>query len=174
MTLDQLNKALDKISLEDMADDLTSSLKALKKLLNSPEIMDTITTVKTSFKQVGDLSRQLKETLNTTSGKIDRTLDDIQSLTAEMKQTFKATNRLIAEDSPQITKLNTALINISNAADEISKAARTVSSLQDSPEIYRLNQALDEITSAARSLRELADTLERQPNAILTGKKIDK
>ena len=56
MTLDQLNKALDKISLEDMADDLTSSLKALKKLLNSPEIMDTVTTVKSSFQQVEDLS----------------------------------------------------------------------------------------------------------------------
>ena len=40
--------------------------------------------------------------------------------------------------------------------------------------MYRLNQALDEIAAAARSVRELADTLERQPNAILTGKKTGK
>ena len=174
MTLDQFNKALDKISLEDVADDVTSSLKALNKLLNSPEIMDTITTVKSSFKQVDSLSRQLQKKLDTTTGQIDKTLIDIQSLAAEMKQTFNTTNRLIAEDSPHLSKLSTALTDISNAADEISKAARTISSLQDSPEMYRLNQALDEITSAARSVRELADTLERQPNAILTGKKTGK
>lgn len=174
MTLDQLNKALEKVSLEDIADDFTSTLRALKKLLNSPEIMETITIARSSFKEVGDLSSDLKERLNTTSVKIDRTLDDIQSLTAEMKQAFRATNRLIAEDSPQITKLNTALANISDAADEITRAARSVSNLQDSPEMYRLNQTLDEITAAARSVRELADTLERQPNAILTGKKSDR
>lgn len=174
MTLDQLNKALDKVSMEDIAVDITSSLKALNKLLNSPDIMDTITTARDSFRQVGSLSRQLQEKLNTTSDQIDRTLVDIRSLTAEMKKTFKTTNRLIAGDSPKILKLNTALTNISNAADEISKAARTVSGLPDSPEMYRLNQALDEISAAARSVRELADTLERQPNAILTGKKTGK
>ena len=171
MTLDQLNKALENISPEDIARDFTSTLKALKKLLNSPEIMDTITTARSSFKEVGDLSGELKEKLKTTSSKIDRTLDDIQDLTAEMKQTFRTTNRLIAEDSPQISKLNTALTNISDAAEEITRAARTIGGLQDSPEMYRLNQALDEIAAAARSVRELADTLERQPNAILTGKK---
>ena len=100
MTLDQLNKALDKISLQEIAEDFTSSLKALKKLLNSPEVMDTITTIRTSFKQVDSLSRQLQDKLNTTSGQIDKTLTDIQGLTLEMKQTFKTANQLIAEDSP--------------------------------------------------------------------------
>lgn len=171
MTLDKLNKALDKVSLEEIAEDFTSSLKALKKLLNSPKVMDTITTVNSSFKEMDNLSRELRQQLDTTGSQIDRTLADIQSLTEEMKQTFKSTNRLIAADSPQVMKLDSALTNISNAADEITRAARTISGLQDSPEMYRLNQALDEITTAARSVRELADTLEREPNAILTGKK---
>jgi len=174
MTLDQLNKALEKMPLDDLADDLTSSLKGLKKLLNSPEIMETVTTVNNSFKEVQDLSRQLQQQLKTTSAKIDKTLDDIQDLAAEMKQTFKTTNRLIAEDSPQVTKLNTALTNISSASDEISKAARAISGLEDSPERYRLNQTLDEIAAAARSVRELADTLEHQPEAVLKGKQSEK
>lgn len=172
--LDQLNNALNKVSLEDLMDDFSSSLKALKKLLNSPEIMDTITTVRTSFKDMDNLSRQLQTQLTTTSNRIDKTMADIQELTAEMKQTFRTTNRLIAKDSPQMTKLNTALTNISSAAVEISKSARTISGLQDSPEMYRLNQTLKEITNAARSVRELADTLESQPEAIIRGKKNDK
>ena len=169
--LDQLNNALNNVSLEDLLDDFTSSLKALKKLLNSPEIMDTITTVKTSFKDMDNLSRQLQTQLASTGNRLDKTMADIQQLTVEMKRTFRTTNRLLAKDSPQMRKLNTALTNISDAADEISKAARTISGLQDSPEMYRLNQTLDEITNAARSVRALADTLESQPEAIIRGKK---
>ena len=174
MPLDQLSNVLNNISVEDVVNNITSSLKALKKLLNSPEIMDTITTVKTSFKDMDSLSRQLQTQLATTGNRIDKTMADVQELTAEMKRTFRTTNRLLAKDSPQMRKLNTALTNISDAADEISKAARTISGLQDSPEMYRLNQTLDEITNAARSVRALADTLESQPEAIIRGKKTGK
>lgn len=171
--LDQLNKVLNNVSLEDLMEDFTSSLKALKKLLNSPDIMNTIKTINTSFKDMDTLSRQLQTQLATTGGQIDKTMADIRGMTAEMKQTFRTTNRLIAKGSPQMTKLNTTLTNISNAAEQISNAARTISGLQDSPEMYRLNQTLDEITNAARSVRELADTLERHPESIIRGKRND-
>ena len=171
MTIDQLDKVLDKISLEDIANDFTSSLSALKRLLNSPEIMETITTVKSSFKEVDSLSRELRQKLATMSDNIDATLADIRTLSAQMHQTFTTTNRLIAEDSPQIKNLNSAMVEISTAAQELAGAARTVSELPDSPEAYRLNQALEEITEAARALRELADAIESQPESLLRGKK---
>ena len=168
--IDQLDKVLDKISLENIMNDFTSSLSALKRLLNSPEIMETITTIKSSFKEVDALSRDLQKKLATMSGNIDATLADIRTLSAQMNQTFVTTNRLIAEDSPQIKNLNSAMVEISTAAQELAGAARTVSELPDSPEAYRLNQALDEITTAARALRELADTIESQPESLLRGK----
>ncbi|MBF8270129.1 MAG: hypothetical protein HW386_1838, partial [Gammaproteobacteria bacterium] len=136
MTIDQLDKVLDRISLEDIANDVTSSLSALKRLLNSPEIMETITTVKSSFQKVDTLSQDLREKLDTMSGNIDATLADIRALSAQMNRTFQTTDRLIAEDSPQIKNLNTALVEISVTAQELASAARTVSELQDSPEAY--------------------------------------
>jgi paraquat-inducible protein B len=168
--IDQLDKVLDKISLEDIADDFTSALTALKRLLNSPEIMETITTIKGSFQEMDALSRELREKVAILSGDFDATLADIRKLSAEMNLAFQKTNRLIAEDSPQIVKLNTALTEISTAAEEIAQAARTISALQDSPEVYRLNEALEEITQAARAMRELAETIESQPESLLRGK----
>ena len=166
-----LDQALDKHSVEDILNDVTASLSALKKLLNSPEIMDTITTVKTSFAEMKALSAELRARLDTTSGKINKTLEDIQGLAADMDRTFQSTNRLIAEDAPQVKKLNTTLTDISTAAEEVARTARTINELRDSPEMNRLNQALEQITQAARSLRELADTIESQPESLLRGKK---
>lgn len=171
MPIDQLDKVLDKIDLEKITDDFISSLTALKNILNSPEIMETITTIKSSFKEVNNLSRDLQVKLESMSVKIDITLTDIRELSAGMTQTFQTANRLIAEDSPQVKNLNMALEEISRAAGEVSDAARMISNLDDSPEVYRLNQALEEISDAARSVRELADTIERQPESLLTGKK---
>jgi len=171
MPTNLLDQALDKHSVNDIMNDLAASLSALKRLLNSPEIMETITTVKSSFKEVDTLSRELRQKLTSLSGNIDATLADIRKLSAEMNSAFEKTNRLIAEDSPQVKNLNNALVEISTAAQELTSAARTVSKLPDSPEMDRLNQALDEITHAARSLRELADTIESQPESLLRGKK---
>jgi paraquat-inducible protein B len=171
--IDQLDKLLDEISLEDIMNDFTSALSALKRILNSPEIMETITTIKGSFQEVDALSREMRGKLTTLGGNIDATLADIRKLSGEMNLAFQKTNRLMAEDSPEIRKLNTAMTEISRAAEEIARAARTISELQDSPEVYRLNQALSEITNAARALRELAETVESQPESLLRGKKSD-
>ena len=171
MALDQLDKALDNISLEEIMNNFTSSLKSLKQLLNSPELMETVKTVKSSFSEVEILSRDLRDKLDNFSGNIDKTLADIRALAAEMNQAFKSTNRVLDADSPEIRKFNSALEEISRAADEVSTAAHTISNLQDSPEVYRLNNALEEITDAARALRQMADTIEKQPESLLTGKK---
>ncbi|MCC6641288.1 MAG: MCE family protein [Deltaproteobacteria bacterium] len=55
---------------------------------------------------------------------------------------------------------------------ELRRLAESVQSLtrDGSPLRYQLSTALGELTNAARSLRVLADYLERDPQAILTGK----
>jgi paraquat-inducible protein B len=42
---------------------------------------------------------------------------------------------------------------------------------EDSPVRFELNQALRELTAAARSIRGLAEQLERNPDALLRGKR---
>jgi paraquat-inducible protein B len=171
MPIDRLVKVLENISIEEVMTDFTSALSAISKLVNAPELMDSVKTINSAFQHVDDLSRDLQVQLVDLSVRIDNTLGDVQLLTAEMNRTFQSTSRLLDEESPQLVKLNQALDEINQAAAGITRAALTINNLPDSPEFYRLNQALEEITRAARSVRELADMLERQPESLVTGKK---
>ncbi|MEW6428661.1 MAG: MlaD family protein [Thermodesulfobacteriota bacterium] len=73
--------------------------------------------------------------------------------------------RTAAPDSPLMR-------NMAEAGGTVAEAARAIRDLaaEDSPTVARLNEAIREIDRAARALKLLADTLERQPEAVVRGK----
>jgi paraquat-inducible protein B len=188
MTLEQLDQALEDISLEQMMVDISSSLSALNRIVNSPDTMESITAMKQAFISLDKLSRELNENIVPLA---DTTMTDLKGSLDELKLTLAQVRELTAKDSPQIVKLNTALDEIASAGrmiarmeespqmrkldialEEISGAARTIRNIEDSPELYNLNEALEEVSAAARALQQLADTLERQPESLLQGKSL--
>ncbi|MEX2353807.1 MAG: hypothetical protein WD709_06430, partial [Gammaproteobacteria bacterium] len=121
----------------------------------------------------------------------NQAMGEIQASITDLRQLLTDARRLVAEDSPQVQKLDTALDEIASAArtirdleqlpqmqrldetlGEISAAARTIGTFEDSPQMYNLNTALEEISAAARAMRILADTLERNPESLLRGKNL--
>jgi len=189
MMLEQLDKALEDISLEQMMVDLSSSLTAINRLMNSDDLMDSINSAKLAFDNFEQLSSNLNDRLVTLADNSNRTMLDISDSLTDMREVLAAFRRVIAEDSPHLQKLDAALDEIVSAAHtisnleelpqmqkldvalaEISEAARTVRTFEDSPQMYNFNTALEEISSAARAMRILADTLERNPEFLLRGK----
>ena len=94
---------------------------------------------------------------------ISQVLDDVSS-------TMRALNKLA--NSAEIPKamqdlhetmvnLDATLVSVRNTLGEGSLIA------------YQLNETLQEVNKAARSVHNLADTLERQPEALLKGKRSD-
>jgi len=59
------------------------------------------------------------------------------------------------------------------AADELARAAAAIRAVtaDDSSLRQRSDEALTEVARAARALRELAELLEKQPDALLRGKR---
>lgn len=189
MLFEQLDRAMQDISIEQMMVDLTSSLTAINRLVNSPDLMDSINAAKQAFDNFEQLSTNLNDRLVTLADNSNQTMLDISDSLDQMRELLDSAKKIIAEDSPHLHKLDTALDEISSAARtisnlenlpqmqkldialvEISEAARTVRTIEDSPQMYNFNTALDEIISAARSIRILADTLEQHPEAIFRGK----
>lgn len=62
---------------------------------------------------------------------------------------------------------------MSRAAGDLAGAAQSLRDLtaEDAPTVRNLNAALAEVARAARALRVLAETLDRQPEAVIRGKK---
>lgn len=188
MPFEQFDKALQDISIEHMVVNISSSLSAINRLVNSPDTMESITAVKNAFVSVDRLSHEINEKFIPLA---DSTMTDLKDSLAELKLILGEVKKLTASDSPQLIKLNTALDEIANAAKlisnletmpqmqkldialtEISGAAKTIRTIKDSPELYNLNIALEEITDAARALQQLADTIEKQPEVLLKGKNL--
>lgn len=178
MPIEQFDKALEHISIGQMMVDISSSLNAINKLVNAPDLMETIKVIKQTF-----------VSMETLADNTNKTLVDVKKLLLEMELAFKNARQFMSEDSPHMHKLDVALEEIATAAhaisdlenisqmrnlnttlEEIAKTARTIQDLQDTPQMYNLNIALEEIRKAARAVRELAETIERQPEALLKGK----
>jgi paraquat-inducible protein B len=95
----------------------------------------------------------------------------IQQVLGDISNTMAALNRLA--NSPEIPKtmqnLNQTLVNLDKT---LASARNTVG--ENSPIANQLSDTLQEVTKAARSVRTLADTIERQPESLLKGKRSDK
>ena len=102
----------------------------------------------------------------------------IDEVLSDISRTADALERIM--NSPEIPRtvanINKALVNLNNSLANVDKSVVSVRNTfgEQSPIAYQLNDTLQEITRAARSVRVLADTIDRQPESLLKGKRSEK
>ena len=102
---------------------------------------------------------------------IDEVLNDIS-------RTADAIERIM--NSPEIPRtvanINKALVSLNESLANADKSLVSVRNTfgEQSPIAYQLNDTLQEISKAARAVRTLADTIDRQPESLLKGKRSDR
>jgi paraquat-inducible protein B len=101
---------------------------------------------------------------------------ETESTIASINQAVKSVQRLTDSLNQKVGPVGDSLRATSQQTEatvkELESVARSARELlePESPLAVRLSQALQEITAAARSLRTLADSLERDPSAIVRGR----
>lgn len=189
MLIEQFDKALNELSIDKILTDIISSVSAINRIVNSPEIMETLVNMKNAFASVDRLSSELKDTLVPLAENTSNTMAETQDTFRELKLAMENIKELTDENSPYIRGFETLLEEIADAArtiseiqdmpqlqkldaalNDISLAARQISTFEDSPQMTNLNSAMEELTRAARSVRILADAIERNPEILLQGK----
>lgn len=131
----------------------------------------------------GNVMASLQETLDgvkklVNSGKLDKTVENLNSLLAEAEGAVKDAQKAIKSFG------NDTLPGVNRNMDQISAdVGKTLQKLQgslaqidrltaqNSPTQYQINEMLEEVTAASRSVRSLAETLQRQPQSFLRGKR---
>lgn len=143
---------------EQFAKNLQGAISGADELVNSEDVRATLAGINalTNRPETQELTATLQSALQ-----------KIQSA-AEAADTFiRNTDVTVNEDlKPVIAKLQASL----GEAQEVLAAAKMQLS-GDSVQSYQLGETLREIEGAARALREFVDYLERNPEAILKGKK---
>jgi paraquat-inducible protein B len=92
----------------------------------------------------------------------------------DLRQSLKHLNQTLANSQQFAAKLNQhtapALEKTLNEAISTLTALKQTYVQEDSPVAFELTRTLSELSNAARSVRELADYLERNPDALIKGK----
>ena len=136
-------------------------------------------------RMAGNVMASLQETLDgvkriVNSGKIDKSLDNLNAVLAETEQAIKAA-KLTLQSVDQKT-LPAVQRDVDRITDELSLTLQKIQqsmgqvdrlTAPNSPTQYQLQEMLEEVTAASRSVRSLTETLQRQPTSLIRGKKGD-
>lgn len=105
----------------------------------------------------------------TLPGKLSSLEDDLTEALGSLKTTLASTNKLIQRLDREVTP------EVASTLADVRRTLQTADRLlaSDAPVQQELRETLREVSKAAASLKHLADMIERQPEALIMGKKGD-
>ncbi len=161
--LDKLGGKLQNYSYEKLLDNLAATMTGLERLVNSPELMEAVHGFNRLLKRVDTLVAHLDSEVGPLATNLNQTLAEAQRALADIR---RATDRLDGHAGQMAASFE-------NSMAEANAAFRALGEqLSDDSELhYQLSHALQELSESARSLRILADTIERNPETLLKGKR---
>ena len=135
-TSEGLNKLVNSPELHQSIQSLNEILENIDRLVKSPQLQQSIASLHAALDDLGSLARTMDSRVEPLSSELHATLDETRLAMMQARITLESAQHLVSDQ-----KL-----------------------------LYALDNALAEITSAARSVRDLTDFLERQPQSLLRGK----
>ena len=147
-TFDDIMKRLDRIDIEALVEQARSALEGVDKLARSPRVEDALVGLRETLASVRKVSDRLQPAIGQSLEKLDAT-------TVQARTSLASLDDMLRRLEPQ---LNQTLSHTQSLLDP------------QAPLAVELTNALNELSETARTFRDLADYLDRNPNAILTGR----
>lgn len=183
----ELAKKFEKLPLGDLVDATLDLIQSLDEKVNSPDIMKPFRSLDTTLKelqqlvqnidsQVEPMAINVEDTALAAQATLKEAKDTLASAKTDINRTLKDIHKLVENVDGHVKPVATSFVGAADAArDTLQQGKKTLSTIDESleegsPLHYELFQTLEELSAAARSIRSLADYLERNPNALLTGK----
>ena len=171
--VEELTSKLEGFAMDKFLADVTAISTAINKLMSDPSTQDLPKRLNATLQQLELLAAHLDARSMPILEKVDQDLIEMRKALVGA-QAALAKVELAADRVASLANPDSKMVgNMVRASDELAKAATSLRSLtaQDSPTVQNMNAALKEISRAADALRLLAETLERQPDAIYRGKR---
>ena len=151
----------DNVDVDALAEGLTNALNGVAALTNSPDLHDALAGLSefVNDEDVQKLGASLQAALN-----------DISDAASEATSLFKNADAEIGTIAEDLQPVLEGLVETLLSAENTLNAAR-LQLRGDSEQVYQLQSTLKEVEGAAAALREFFDYLERNPEALLQGKK---
>jgi paraquat-inducible protein B len=142
--IQRLAKALEKIDLEQIFDDIQSAVAAVEDLVTSPELKEAVINLNQTLKDFDKLAIDARKLVN--------------DVDAQVEPTFADLRRALNSADVALKQAKKTLASIDNVVGE------------DSPIMWELYNTLLQLQSMAREVNGLVSMLQRQPDSIIRGK----
>jgi paraquat-inducible protein B len=177
---DQIRNALSRLPLQQIAEAALRSLNALDGVLRSPAIPATLNQVQSMLTEAHPVILATLRNLDDATAQVRQLAAQgqvsLQAIQDGLSGTLASTTRLMADTDrqllPAITDLRGAIRTLDATMLQAQAAMATVSGMVAPRSQLRLDldALVRNLAAAAASIRGLADMLERNPNALLTGR----
>ena len=185
--LEQLKSSLENLPLRDILTRAMSTMDRINDLIAQPSVQKLAPEALSVLQEyrglaadlrgeVGPLAQQVNESADTANQTLDRTNRAVEKIEQELTRTLRSVRQVTDTLNARLGPLADKIERTSDAATgAMRQTEQTMASANNviepgSATQRDLRRALDEFARAARSVRELAEQLERNPNALITGK----
>jgi paraquat-inducible protein B len=193
--LSQVMQDLSEIPFKEILLDVQKTIRGIDGRVQSEEVTRAINSISETldeFKQLGgqlnekigplvenveSTSTEARETLREAGEAIQGVSRDIQREAENLDKTLADVRKLVdsvdAEVKPTAEDLRATLKDLRGTLKSVNGAAAQVELLlrSDSPAVTDLRRALVSLADAARGIKALAETLEKQPESLIRGKR---
>ena len=147
-----LNK-LEEVDFKRLIDSLTKTSDGVGQLVkvNSPTVKSILQSVDQAMPQLRGAILDFR-TLTATANK------NVTNVSADLHQTLTAAHSAIEQIAATMKEAQETIVSLRGTVDP------------NSPTVYELTKSLREVSGAASSIRLLADSLDRNPQAVILGK----
>ena len=167
--MQELAQKVQKIPIEQIFENLNSTLAAIDKLVTSPTIPEAIRSVNLALGDVRKLVQNMDNRVGPLVSSIEGTVNDYGKLARNADSKIDTLSLGLGDTIKEIQK---AVSSIDKTLGEVqSTLAQTKQTLsEDSTLSYEITETLEEIQRGVRSIRLLADDLKRHPESVIWGK----
>ncbi|MDR3368532.1 MlaD family protein [Rhodoferax sp.] len=178
-TLQAFQSQLEGIDLKAAFQDVAAIAQTGRQLLQDPQLKTTLTNLAKLSTELQTLAQSVQREVKPLSGAARATLAQVgtaanaltlagERVTQAGESVTQVAQRLsttLAPDAP-------LLQSFQHTADELSRTAQSLrhTAGNDSELVQNINRAASDVARAARQLGDLADLLQRQPDALLRGR----
>lgn len=160
---------LGELPLEQIVASLNRTLQGIDRLVNDPEVMESVKAITTTMSEVQQLIQHMKTQMDVAVGSFTATMGGVNKLTGDMSKLSRNVDGRVPEVTTSFTDTAKSVQNTLEHAQE-TLASMNGAIEPNSAVRYEMVKALQDLSDTARSLRALADYLERYPNAIIFGR----
>ena len=178
--LEKIAKTLGQLPIEDIVFQVKEVLQGINKLVRSPEVTEGMKALSQTLQHTQSIAQNLDEQIQPLLVNLDGTIRDVGKLARSVDAQVDPVAESItdtARDAGRLvqgieTRLPDAVDSLQGALSQFEDTLKSIETMTEEDSVLQIevNNMLREIKLAARSIRQLADYLDRHPEALLQGK----